>query len=775
MNRAMWRQIRANLRAQVFQHFLLFLVLTGAALLVTVGLAAYTVGFQLYDRLMAQTQGAHIWLYFSSEYMDVEQVVAQVKAHPKVVAVSPPLATFYMVLIAPNGDKASVVVRDLPEETPVNRLLRVAGREPKPASDEIYLDVNLARVLDIALGDRVRLVSGKRTFSLQVVGFFISAENCAFPNCNPAPVYLGPGTLAQAMAWQDMPPKAWEWDLALRIRQPENATTVLRDLLQSLGTTYVSGHTWLRVREVVGFDTRLQSIIMLVFALMAAAVGLFFTVNNVQASLRHQARLIGLLRAVGFTDAQIAGLYLGEHVLLALAAEGVGLLLGLGVAVRLLEGLSRRYASQAVLPSAGALFLGLGSLLAVMLVAAWWPLRRLARMDTVTVLRLGMEPPRRRAVRLPHLPVPLAHGLTQLMAVPSRTLLSTAGLAVVTVAMVVALVLYGMVQVAVDDPARLGLVPQADVYLWASNPEQARTLLDVLQQDPRVARFAWEVRLGVRLPDETEDMYPRFLGGDADVYANLLLEGHFPQNEEEVAVTYTLARKKGWRLGDTIQVGIPDTGREYRLRIVGLYRDSDNLGRMMVLPVSLVDRDFGWVYWVVLQPQEDPQLFWEDMKARFGETLRGGVVKERFRASQGTDVGAMLQVTVSVLAVLLSGVAGLGIFASLNMNVHEERRNFAVLKAIGMTPGQVVLSLVTMAGIMALLAYPFGLGLGVLTARGLFLWAGTLIGLGPIWMTPSFRQLLLPAPLLLLVALLATLPPALRAVRIPVVQVLREE
>ncbi len=769
---ALWRQIRANLRDRKAQRALLFLVLAAAALLLTLGLAAYTSGFHLYDRLMTATQGAHIWLHFSPEKARVDEVLARVREHPEVTAVSPPMPGMYMTLLAPTGKKTTVLVRDLVPDAPVNRLLLVEGREPQARSDEIYLDANLARELGIRVGDTVQLASGQRLSRLQVVGTFITSETCAYPNCNPPVVYLGPETLSRALEGQGASPEGWY--LAVRIRHPQQAQAVLKEILAAFPPGTVSGSTWLRIREVVGFDTRIQAVLMLAFAVMAGLLAGFLTGNHVAAAIRLQARRIGLLRAVGFTNGQIAGIYLGENLLLALVAGLAGEAVGLLTAARLLAGLSQRYAAGPVLPSAGMLTAALLALLLVVGLATAWPLRSLGRMDTVTVLRMGMLPPRRRRVRLLRLPFPLAHGLADLLAVPSRTLLTFAGMVVVTVAMMVAMAMVTTVQAAVEDPARLGLVPPADVALRAASKDQAQQLARVLQEDPRVVRFAWESRPPVRLPGETEDMYPRFIGGDVDLFSAMLIEGQVPQRTDEVAVTYTLARKHGWRIGDTIRVFVPGTGKTYSLRIVGLYRDSDNLGRMMLLPGGLLGVDFGFTYWVQLQPGADPRAFIAGLQQRLGTTLRGQVVKETFRTSEGPDVGAMLNATVTALSALLAGMAGLGLFAGLSLNVYEERRTFAILKALGMTPGQVRLALVSGAVVLAVAAYLPGVPLGVWATRRLFAFLGMWVGLGPIWVPIPPLRLVAPAGALVAVAVLAALLPARRAARLPVVEVLRE-
>ncbi len=771
--KAVLRALRGNLRSHKFQRGLVFLTLCAAALLLAVALTAYFAGFRVYDRLMARTHGAHIWLSVDARRATPEEVARAVQSLPEVVESTPPLATFRFILEAPNGQQTTVIARDLTPDRNIARLVWTDGRAPKPRSHEIALDANLARALDIHLGDTVTLWAGRRANPFTVTGLFVTSEFCAYPNCQPSRVYLGPGTLAAAMQREGVRPDSW--DVGLRVREPQQADEVLATLRQTLSPGWVTGYSWQKIRRYVGFDLQMQAIFVLAFGLMAVLVAGFLIANAIAAAVRSQTRQIGLLRALGFTNGQVALVYLGEYLLVALVAAFAGLAVGVPLARTVFANVSRRYAADTPLPplwtfpAVGATMLGLAAL------AAAYPLRRIARLDPVTAIRRGAEPPRRRVVRLLRLPFPVAYGLTGLLSTPVRTLLTTLGLAVGALALTVALSLAATVREFVNDPVGLGLVPAADVVVGPEAEVTPDALLAAIRQRPEVASYACQQSMAVQLPGEEDDLYPRLVCGDLSLYANMLLEGRLPQAKDEAAAAYTLAHRHGWQIGDTVT--LLAQGRSYPFRIVGIYRDLNNLGQMFLLPAeAFSEKPLGYLFYVRLKPESDPHAFLRALKEQFQGHVWGEVPADAFRNDDsGMNVGRMLEGTVGILALLLGLLTAVGVLSSLSLNVHEERRNWGVLKALGMTPGQAMVSVVAAAVGMALVGYGVGAPGGVFLAKTLLNALARRVGLGPIPVPVDGLGLGLLLPGLLLMAALGASWPARRAARLPVIEVLRDE
>jgi putative ABC transport system permease protein len=140
------------------------------------------------------------------------------------------------------------------------------------------------------------------------------------------------------------------------------------------------------------------------------------------------------------------------------------------------------------------------------------------------------------------------------------------------------------------------------------------------------------------------------------------------------------------------------------------------------------------------------------------------------------DIRADFRSVLIAMNAVLFVIAGLNLLASLLLAIRERHRDFAVLKTVGFTPGQIATSVLTASVVLALVALAIGLPLGLVIARVVFdllssaAGIGTGVGVmpGPLWLAPLI-------PGAILIAVLATVLPALRASQVKVAEALRYE
>jgi ABC-type lipoprotein release transport system permease subunit len=152
------------------------------------------------------------------------------------------------------------------------------------------------------------------------------------------------------------------------------------------------------------------------------------------------------------------------------------------------------------------------------------------------------------------------------------------------------------------------------------------------------------------------------------------------------------------------------------------------------------------------------------------------------------DVVTMVQMngafTAAMVAIIFA-VAAIGVADTILMAVFERRREFGVLKALGMSPGAIVLMIAVETFLLAGGSALVGLGLGASIDLVLSRWGIPLSGLAGFSMagaaippvlhaTLTPEGLLLPVVMILSMALLASLWPALVAARIEPVLAMRE-
>ncbi len=203
------------------------------------------------------------------------------------------------------------------------------------------------------------------------------------------------------------------------------------------------------------------------------------------------------------------------------------------------------------------------------------------------------------------------------------------------------------------------------------------------------------------------------------------------------------------------------------------------LQQLLVLPDKLHEISVR-----IEQPRQAASLA-ARLQAQLPEDLElldwGKMLPEMQEVVASYDVSRMIIVTILYIA------TGLGILNTFFMSVMERTREFGVLMAIGMRPGQIRLMVLLETLTMGLIALVVGVSLGVLLSLymatvGIDLshsltpitYAGGTI-LPRLHAVLETANILLPALVLLLVCLLAGFLPANRAARMQPVVAIREE
>ena len=182
-----------------------------------------------------------------------------------------------------------------------------------------------------------------------------------------------------------------------------------------------------------------------------------------------------------------------------------------------------------------------------------------------------------------------------------------------------------------------------------------------------------------------------------------------------------------------------------------------------------------------LQAAELADTFRQKLPASLEVLDWGQMLPEMREVVASYDVSRMIIVTILYIA------TGLGILNTFFMSVMERTREFGVLMAVGMRPGQIRLMVLLETLAMGLIALLVGVSLGVLLSLymatvGIDLsgsltpitYAGGTI-LPRLHAVLEMANILLPAGILLVVCLLAGFLPANRAARMQPVVAIREE
>jgi putative ABC transport system permease protein len=272
---------------------------------------------------------------------------------------------------------------------------------------------------------------------------------------------------------------------------------------------------------------------------------------------------------------------------------------------------------------------------------------------------------------------------------------------------------------------------------------------------------------------------------DPELNPYRLVEGREPEAADEVVVNRGAAEDGDLEIGDTTTLLTPEP---VEVTIVGLstFGDEDGLGAVTFTAFSLdgamqhVTKDANGVTSIAVRAADGVSQ--DDLVDRIGQVLPDGV-----QAVTGSDVSTenaddinelfldLLTTFLTVFAGIALLVATFSIYNTFSIIVAQRTRTAALLRAIGASRRQVLVSVVTEAFVVGAVASLLGLAGGIGVAgllKGLFDAAGFALPAGGIVVTGG--AVITAVVVGLVVTLVAGVVPAVKASRVPPLAALRD-
>ena len=773
--RAITRQAIANLRSRGFETALITLTLAAAATLLTVALCTLRTAQGAYYRLFERTHGAHVWFRLDPSKISADEAELILSDIPGVVGTTGAMRSVRTHLFVGEQRERGEMVREWPgEQATVGRPLLVEGRAPHPTErDGIVLDRNAAEAYDVDVGDTIGILTPAGRQNATVVGLSVSAELCPYPSCFPIPHYLAREGMIELGLLPTLEPDMGSLDIGLRLQDQEDPETMVQAVEAALPAGSVRGwFTWEEMHLYADAAIEEPRILLITFGIVAGLAAGFLIANAVSGAVLGQTRQIGLLKAIGFTRRQLATGYLLEYIGMALLASLTGLLAGCLTAWVVLRDLAAQFGETTVRVP---LWIALATPVSTILLSILFilvPVHRASRLSVVEAIRSGAERERRRAARLLRVPLPLSLGVSDTISHPLRSTLVALALGMAVLTLIAGQMLSSTLQALMFDPA-MGGIRDGDLLLERSVYIGDGEVRELIESQPDVVHSYAERWGSFEFPGEAQALSARFREGDLDSFEFALVEGRMIENPDEIVVGYALAEERDLQAGDSLTVLV--AGEAVTLEVVGIYREGTNLGRMGVLSTDLLRRLEAdaepYTYMLRLDPGAGKHEVASELEMASAYQLEVTVVEE----IEMPDWLVSLETTMLALSFVLTAIGGFGVLSSVWTSVRVRQRELALLKAVGMTPVQVTLSVIIGMGLVALVGYAVGLPVGVLGIRFLIDRVSRGMGFGPVHAPLNASGLVVALPVIILVAVAGAFLPARRAGRLSVVEAIRYE
>ena len=700
-----------DLRRRRLQAAVIFVT---ALLAVCAGTMALTLMSQTRDPYQTAFQaqkGAHL------------QVAFDPKTDPVTIALTPPLigatasAGPYRasdIQFQTNGHKFRVTTigRDNPGGK-VEQLRITAGRWPA-ADNEIALTRSFAELNHISVGDTMKVTSVSQEPVLTIVAEVVDIDEGSADLSSQHAWVLS--TAIPALVAKDSDFYLMDYRFASDPTSAQLAAD-MDTLRRSLPPGSVAGSVnYLLISSVFNITNQIVTSVLLAFSVFALAATAAIVANLVTGIVISSYREIGIMKAVGFTPLQVVGVFVVQIVIPAAAACLIGIPAGTLLSQPLLANSSQALglAYEATF-SPGLDLLALAGALLIVSLAALIPAWRAGLLKPIVVIANASAPRgtsgrwlRSLASRV-RLPRPIALGVGEAGARPVRAILTLFAIFLGVATVVVALGVPRSFEAINNSETN---APNVNVVVTKSPALSDADVVQLLDSQPETARVVAATGENVTVPGIPDPVNSRVFRGDSSKLGYLLVSGRWFSGPDEVLAPGGLLRDAHLKVGDTFTGTI--RGTAVQLHIVGEVYDISNLGHELM---------FDWATLTPIEPDLTPLGYEVTLKP--GSDI-GAYVKRLAAAepdlldvqANNTDLIAPVKIIDGVLYVIAAVIVLIavgGIFNTLLLNTRERIRDTATLKALGMSPRQVIVMVAASAGTLALVgglvAVPSGLGL----------------------------------------------------------------
>jgi len=289
------------------------LIMAGVVYIMVMSSAAsftYTIKF------LTDTLGLKVLMNFQQPYR-VDEVMAVIAAQPNVDQVEMQLFQSSTAFVNRDAEKGEdVFINAFRPNSTLLKLPITSGRWLLPEDDHaVVLNQDRATKLNVGIGDKVWLnMGGDTRTEWTIVGTVFDLSNLQRNVYVPLNVYQREAGLTgrTTSAWISTTPD----DGATQVQVEKQ----LRDVLNAKGLRVGGTQTAEQIRTQNEATFGIITTMLLVMSSLIAAVGAIGLAGTLSINVLERRREIGVMRAIGASSITIAGLFIGEGLILGLIA-----------------------------------------------------------------------------------------------------------------------------------------------------------------------------------------------------------------------------------------------------------------------------------------------------------------------------------------------------------------------------------------------------------------------------------------------------------------------
>ena len=721
------RWARADLRARRGQALITVAVVAGVVASLLLATMLLQGAVNPWQQLFARTRGADALIYFqngtnTSQLRDVAGIREIGKPYQAASAT-----------LEQSAVKSPVELRAMTPAPPaMSTPLVVAGTWLRSsAPDGAVIEASFAQAVHVGVGDQITVlgIDGIKV-QMRVIGVADTADQGFYPQWTPGLIWVQPRLLTT------VEPNPSETQEIVGLRLYDRSMVATGQVVQTIWNLYNgSGEnsaverysTWQQVKDSMASNDRLLGLLLALFGIIALVAAPCAIANVTAGRVLVQRQDIAMLKALGFTPGQVVRMLLAEQTLLGAAGAALGL-----IAARIIT--SPRFVRPpggtpvglAPLSGAWMALIGAGTVLTVAIatvIPAWWA----GRVSPVAAVQ--PSPPRghlsliARLSLLFHLPAALVLGARDSLTRRLSAGLTVFGLAIPMAMITIALTCWSTIDAFTSDPGKIGLASAVTVSQGGLENKQ---MLALIGRDDQVLAAYPGAQFVTLLPGDNGTFIARAIGTSARPYPFQVVQGRMFDAPNEAVAGQGFLDLMHIRVGAWISKTID--GVPVILHIVGRTIEPDNNGDVVDFGLDALNHAGSaspqLVYHLVLKPGVTAEAARARLLAESHDRLDVQVVAN---PASGLRV---LQLVIAVSVVILAVIALANLLTATVVGMRDHRHEVGVLAAMGLTPRQVMATLVTNTMILTLLGVSSGIVAGLLIAPRLINMQGDTSGIG---------------------------------------------
>jgi putative ABC transport system permease protein len=712
---ALGRVVRSGVGRRRVQTVVIGLATTMAVTASVLGGSLLVASTEPFDKAFVEQNGAHL----ASEFDAGKTTSGQLSATASASGVTASAGPFPTVTITPDADgpgdlpPMSVVGRADPGG-PVDAVTLTDGAWAD-AADEIVVSADgpFAHHRDgSGVGRRFTFADLPGSPTLTVVGVARSvsrtADGWVIPSLLTSPAGY---QMLYRLAAADTAEQVDAGRAAVAALVPEGALS--------------GSQSWLVLKKAADRAVAVFVPFLVAFGLLGLVMSLLVVGNVVAGAVGAGTRRIGILKALGFTPAQVVWAYMAQALIPAAVGIAIGVVAGNLLAIPVLAETEEVYGTVTLAVSPVVDIVVIVGALGMVALTALISSLRAGRLRTVDAIAVGHTPrlgrgrwAARLTARLP-LPRPVSLGLARPFARPARAMAMGAavlfGATAVTFAMGLAASL-NQVEIARNhDNAdiKVGAFGNGSVRFGSGPPPNvdSAAVTAAIEAQPGTRAHYSTTRTRVSVAGVAGTTTIVSFSGDAAWDGYQMVAGRWFQAPGEAVAARPFLTATGTKVGDTVT--LDDGEKTVTVRIVGDVFEMSSEGMVVLTDeatFAAAPGPMGASHHITVQPGTDVTSYIATLNTALKPL---GTSAAPGGTDGSSDTIVLINSLAATLTLMLVAVAALGVLNSVVLDTRERIRDLGVHKALGMTPRQTIAMVISSVVVTGVIGGAIGVPVGV--------------------------------------------------------------